>query len=329
MRQGAWLTILAAALVMADRARAGADDLPTSALAATNVPILTPGDADKLAALGSTAEGSPLLASDLGDETVYAPPPPLSEGQGINTGAAQFSINFDYLNRYVYRGVNHDSVASNAKSLNLLFEGRLEFDTGQYPHPFVGLFTNIYDSDPISRFQEIRPYAGLDWNLRPFRVEAWDVEYIFPQREQFNLPEVDLKISLDDSLLFNTEDPILSPYVLGAYDYHKNNGTYLEIGVKHDFVMEDWGLTLTPAAAVAWISGLQQQFIFIDTVKSTGWQHFEVGLTAKYSLNQLLNVSRRFGQFDVKGYLSYDDALNRKITASNVIWGGVGIGFTY
>jgi hypothetical protein len=321
MRQGAWQMVLAAVLAIGSATGAWAQDaaVPDGAAA------LTPADAKTLGAL----DGAPMLASDLGDEAVYATPPPPREEEGVNSGGAHFDINIAYVNRYVYRGVNDDSVAHNAKSLNLVFEGRLEFDLGQYPHPFVGLLTNIYDSDPVSRFQEIRPYAGLDWNLRPFRLEAWDVEYIYPQREQFNLPEVDAKITLDDSLLFHTEEPIFSPYILGAYDYHKNPGTYLEMGIKHDFPFEDLGLTITPQAAVAWISGLEQQFVFINTVKSTGWQHFEVGMTVTYSLNQLLNVSSRFGEFDVKGYLFYDDALNRKITASNVIWGGVGVGFKY
>lgn len=331
MRQRIWwrALLLAALAVLARGGAANADPPDSGNASADGTAVLSPGDAATVDHLAPRMNQDPKFASDLGDEAVYATPPPPSEQEGINSGGAKFNINFDYLNRYVYRGVSHDSVASNAKFLNLLFEGRLEFDTGQYPHPFVGLFTNIYDSDPISRFQEIRPYAGLDWNLRPFRVEAWDVEYIYPQREQFNLPEVDLKISLDDSLLFHSEDPIFSPYIQGAYDYHKNTGTYLEMGIKHDFVMEDWGLTVTPQADAAWISGLHQEFIFINTVKSTGWQHFEAGLTLTYSLNQLLNISKRFGGFDVKGYFFYDDALSRYITANNVVWGGVGIGFTY
>jgi hypothetical protein len=329
MRQGAWQMVLAAALAIGSAARAWAQDAAPPEGASVNPAVgaaaLTPGDAQTLGALN----GAPVLASDLGDEAVYATPPPPREDEGINSGGAHFDINVDYLNRYVYRGVNHDAVASTARFLNLVFEGKLEFDLGQYPHPFVGLFTNIYDSDPVSRFQEIRPYAGVDWNLRPFRLEAWDVEYIFPQREEFNLSEVNAKITLDDSLLFHTPDPIFSPYVLGAYDYHKSTGTYLEMGLKHDFTFEDIGLTVTPQVDAAWISGLHQQFIFINTVKSTGWQHFEAGLTVTYSLNQLFNVSTRFGQFDLKGFFFYDDSLSAQITASNVIWGGVGIGFKY
>jgi hypothetical protein len=316
-----------AAASMVGAGRAWGDDVELAPVAAESP--MTPGDAAKLAGLASRMDADAVYASDLGDESVYATPPPPGENEGVNGGGAHFDIDFAYLDRYVYRGVNHDAVAANARSLNLLFEGRLTFDLGSYPHPFVGLFTDIYDSDPVSRFQEIRPYAGFDWNLRPFLLEAGNIEYIYPQREQFNQPEVYTRIELDDSLLFHTEQPVLSPYILGAYDYHKNPGTYIEFGMKHDFPFEDYGLTISPQVAVAWISGLQQQFIFINTVKSTGWQHMEVGLTATYSLNQLFNVSRRFGEFDLKGYFFYDERLNSQITADNVLWGGVGVDFKY
>ena len=93
--------------------------------------------------------------------------------QELNNGGVHFSLDFAYANRYVYRGVNHDDVATHGNSLNLLFDGRLEFDLGKYPHPFVELFTNIYDADPVSRFQEIRPIVGADWDVKPFDLAAF------------------------------------------------------------------------------------------------------------------------------------------------------------
>jgi hypothetical protein len=117
--------------------------------------------------------------------------------------------------------------------------------------------------------------------------------------------------------------------VLGAFEYQKNEGWYVEFGVKHDFSFEDLGLTVTPEFNIAWISGLRQQFVFINDLRNTGWQHLEIGVTFSYSLNFLLNVSKKFGEFDVKGYGFYDDHLNSKITASNAFWGGLGLGFKY
>lgn len=249
--------------------------------------------------------------------------------QEVNNGKVHVTLDFAYSNRYVYRGVDHDSVASHSNSLNLLFDAKLEFDLGKYPHPYVEVFTNIYDSDPISRFQEVRPIIGANWDLKPFDLDLSEISYIFPEREAYNYPEIDFKVTLDDNLIFNTDRPVLSPYVLGAFEYQKHEGWYLEMGVKHDFLLEDFGLVITPQLDVAWITGLQQQFVFINTIACTGWQHFEAGLNVSYSLNSLLNVSTKYGEFDVKGYGFYDDKLNKNITASNAFWGGIGLGFRY
>jgi len=52
-------------------------------------------------------------------------------------------------------------------------------------------------------------------------------------------------------------------------------------------------------------------------------------VTISYSLNHLLAVSKKYGEFDVKGYGFYDDRLNSRIIASNAFWGGLGLGFKY
>jgi hypothetical protein len=270
----------------------------------------------------------------LADDIVAEGPPRYSSAakapvdQGQNNGGAHFSLDFSYANRYVYRGVDHDAVSIHGNSLNLLFDGQLSFDLGNV-HPYVGLFTNIDDGDPVSRFQEVRPYAGIKFDLRPFELGVSNITNIYPEREQLNQSEVDFEAGLDDSLLFGTHKPWFSPYILGAYYYSKNQGWYFEAGVHHDIVFEDLGLTITGEAAVGYISGLFQQFVFVNTFRSTGWQHWEVGLLAKYSLNNLLHFSQRYGEFDVQGYGYYDGKLNDLITSNNVLWGGVGLSFKY
>lgn len=284
--------------------------------------------------LAAAARTDVILASVLGDEAdPFASKPPAIPtewgNQNFNNGNAHFSLDFAYANRYIYRGVDHDAVATHGNSLNLLFDGKLEFDFGKYPHPFVELFTNVYDADPLSRFQEIRPIVGADWDVKPFDLQLSYIEYIYPERETFNYPEIDFKVTLDDYLLLNADKPILSPYILGAFEYQKNQGWYVEFGFKHDFAFEDIGLTITPELNAAWISGLRQQFVFINNLRNTGWQHLELGVNCSYSLNSLLSVSKRYGEFDVEGYGFYDDRLNSRITASNAFWGGLGLGFKY
>jgi len=46
-------------------------------------------------------------------------------------------------------------------------------------------------------------------------------------------------------------------------------------------------------------------------------------------LNVLLDLSKKFGEFDLKGYGYYDTRLSNDITATDAFWGGMGLGFKY
>jgi hypothetical protein len=278
----------------------------------------------------SQSNPEPIFADDVNDDnSVYSVPPPPRAEEGVNAGGVHLELNADYANRYVYRGVDHDKVAAHGNSLNLLLDGKLTFDLGKYPHPFVGLFTNIYDSDPISRFQEIRPFFGFDWNLRPFLIEVGHTSYIYPERETLNTSEIYAKLTIDDSFFFHTDHPVLSPYIYGAYDYQQNNGWYLEAGLKHDFYIGETGLVITASADVGYVSEFRQQFIFTQATGGNGFQHAEAGLSGRYSLNNFFNIPMRYGEFDLQGFAFYTHKLSNSVQADNILWGGGGIGFKY
>lgn len=262
------------------------------------------------------------------DQSVYAPPIPVTEGQGTNQGAVHIDLEVTYLTDHIYRGVDHSEVGGKEDAPNIQYDGAISFDLGRLPHPFVGLFANIYNSDPISRFQEIRPYFGAELTIRPLILTAGHNTYIYPEREENNTSEVWAKITLDDSGIWQTDQPVFSPYVYAAYDYDLNNGVYVELGVQHDFIIEELDLTLTAVAKVAYIDGIEQMFIFTNA-EDSGFQHYEVGLIASYRLNTLLNISRRYGEFSLRGYLFYTDGISDDIRADTQLWGGVGIGFEY
>jgi hypothetical protein len=269
----------------------------------------------------------PLMADQLDtSENIYGPPPVVAPGNG---GAAHLNLDVDYADRYVYRGLDHDLVGNGGSSANAQADASLTFDLGRYPHPIMGVFTNIYTSDPVSVFQEFRPYIGAIWTPKPFLLEVLHTTYIYPQRQNFNTNEISVKFGVDDSFILHTQQPVLSPYVLGAYDYTHNHGWYIEGGISYDIPLEDIGVVLKAHACAAYIIGYQQQFVIVNSANDTGWHHYELGLTASYSLNTLLNISKSAGEFDVKGFLNYDRKINRNISASNVLWGGVGIEFSY
>lgn len=269
------------------------------------------------------------LSTDGGiPDTVYAPPAPPREDTGLNQGGVHFGLDLSYLNRYLFRGIYRFKEIGGSSQLNLQLDTKLSFDLGTLPHPYVETFVNVDDGDTVSRFQEVRPSVGFDWNLKPLMLSAGYIDYLFPEREKTNdTQEGFIKLGFDDSLLFRTDHPILSPYLFSAFDFGRFHGLYLEAGVSHDFPIEDTGLTFTVFTDVAYV--IDQALFRTTTVSDTGFQHYDIGLVTTYSLNNLFNFSKRYGEFDLKGFLTYSNGINNDIRADSSLWGGVGVAFQY
>lgn len=265
--------------------------------------------------------------------SVYALPAPPTEEDGYNAGGVHLDMQVRYLSDYLYRGVDRTAFLEDATgaetgaNANFQFDGTLFFDLGKLPHPFVGIFANVLDDDPVTNFQEVRPYFGAEWRVRPLILAAGNNAYVFPDRSEVNTAEVWGQITLDDSAILYTDEPLLSPYIYGAYDYDAYNGWYLEAGVSHDFVFEEVSTTITTLANVGYVIG-NAAFAGPDG-EDTGFQHYELGLIGKYNLNTLLNIPRRYGQWSINGYLYYSDGIDKDLRADTQLWGGAGIELEY
>jgi len=289
-----------------------------------------------VAALLTTAclAQQPHLTMEPQDTSVYALPTPSTTDEGANTGGVNIDMKVNYLSDYLYRGVDRtqfidaNTVGPTAnETANFQFDGKLIWNLGKLPHPFVGIFANVLDQDPISTFQEVRPILGVEWRIRPLILSAGQNTYIFPDRSELNTGEAWGKIALDDSVLLRSDEPFLTPYVYAAYDYDIYNGWYFQAGVSHDFVIEGTGINFTAEAAIGAV--LVHQAFAGPTGKDGGLQHYEFGLTGRYNLNQVLNIPNRYGQWSINGYLYYADGLDNKIRADTQLWGGAGIQFSY
>src|SRR5690349_13788015 len=131
-----------------------------------------------------TLEPPRLLIQSSDYDSVYAPPEPYVPNTGINEGGVEFNLDVSYFTDYVFRGVDEGERIANTRAsgdttgrpnadpghedaANLQIDANMKFDLGKAPHPFVGVFVNTFNADPESRFQEIRPYLGIEWTLRP------------------------------------------------------------------------------------------------------------------------------------------------------------------
>jgi len=271
---------------------------------------------------------SPLRLSIMDEpESVYPQIIPPESQEPMNAGSVSFNLTVSYLSRYVFRGIDQATLPGHTED-SLQFNGAAEFDLGKIPHPFIGLFVNVFNNDPVARFEEVRPVIGLRWIIKPLTIIGTYTSYLFPNRKSLDTQEATLELSLDDSRIWNTDKPLLSPYIYSAYDFGDYYGVYLETGLKHDFAIEETGITLTPSASIAYV--LRDPY-FRKAVggSDTGAQHFEVGLTLTYSLNNLLNIPRRFGHWNIKGYLFDDGPIDSELKANTRLFGGAGIDFEY
>lgn len=264
------------------------------------------------------------------EETVYAPPKAVAPDEGTNQGGVSFDLDLLYLSNYVYRGVDYSDVPdASGSALDWLAAGAISFDLGQRaPHPFIAASANVYNPDPVSRFQVLDAAIGADWKLQPVTFTVAVQSFTYPERDFANTAEANGRILLDDSTLFRSDKPVLNPYIFGAYDYELNNGWYIETGVSHDFEIEDLALTITPIARIAYTISWQQQFIFVAD-PGTGWQHYDLGVVLQYKLNSLLNLSKRWGEWYIRGEVFYTEHLSNGTVGQTTTWGGAGIGFNY
>ena len=271
-----------------------------------------------------------LQPGPVSDDSVYALPVPATEDQGTNQGGVNVNMRISYFTDYFYRGIDRAEAlnidAGREDAANFQFDGTLKFNLGKMPHPFIGVFANVLESDPVSNFQEVRPIIGAEWAIRPFVFAGGHNTYTFPDRGDLDTGEFWGRITLDDAAVFRLDEPILSPYVFAAYDYDLYNGWYVEAGVRHDFVLEDTGITLTALANAAWIYKHQ---LFEGPDDNSGFQHYEVGLIGRYSLNLLLNIPQRYGRWSLNGYVFYTDGIHDELRADTELWGGAGVEFTY
>jgi hypothetical protein len=282
--------------------------------------------ADQPAPAGDFAPPKLSLMPDT--DSVYAPPDAPRDDLGVNNGGVNFALNFWYLTDYVYRGIDHSETGGHEDSPNAQFDAALKFNLGKLPHPFLGVFVNVFNADPVSRFQEIRPYLGLDWTIKPLNIQIGQNTYLYPEREETNTAEFYGKLTFDDSILFGTERPVFTPYIYAAYDYDLYNGAYFELGISHDFVWEDYGVVITPIARLSYVTTNQ---LYAATLggPDSGFQHYDVGMVCSYSINRFFEIPERFGEWSLLGQIFYTDNIHNELRADTQVWGGVGIGFRY
>ena len=272
-------------------------------------------------------------ASPTGPETVYSPPGgPAAATREPQGPRLKWELTLGYASAYVYRGIDHSATIGDtagtideAGGPSFQFAGRVTLDSGGPWKPFVELFSNYWDSEATSNWQEVRPTVGVQWQSAPASISLGATSYFYPDRAGDNTNEVFIRADANDGALLGQKQPILNPYALIAYDVDAKGGWYGELGVSHNWAVPGTGLTVTPVARVAYTYGLDEAFIFQTSRSGTGWQHADLGLMLSYRLNTLLNLPESDGQWMLGGFIFRTEHLADATLGDSLTWGGVSL----
>ncbi len=289
----------------------------------------------RLAGLPAAARGEvqPLQLVQLQDpeESIYEDVGPPRPEEGFNSGGVNFDLTVSYLTDYVFRGVDQSELGENEDAPNLQFDGFFKFDLGKLPHPIAGVFVNIYEDDPVSEFQEIRPYVGFQWESGRSRSPAGTRRSSSPSARPSTRTRSTSASRSTTRRIWGTDQPLLSPYGFAAYDYDLYHGVYVEVGLSHEFTLEGTGITFVAQADLAYVTGHP---FFADPEAAdpseNGFQHYDVGLTGTYSLNSLLNIPRPLRPVEPQRLpLLHRRHRERPPAPDTQLWGGMGVRFQY
>lgn len=122
-------------------------------------------------------------------------------------------------------------------------------------------------------------------------------------------------LALDDSCIFGK--PVFSPYVTVVQDIDHIGGTWVDLGVKHDFKLAEFGcsrtpllkdMTLTPGIVL----GIDHRYddVVVGNRPGTHFSCITYGLTGVYDLSKALKIPKKYGDIYIKGFLDFKQELH-------------------
>ena len=288
-----------------------------------------------------------------------APPAPGDEDEGGQPAKflpVSFDIEYTMVSDYIWRGVNlseyhgegreklnHQldvSATAKLKDLGLADFGAVT--VGVWFEYFQG--NEAQDPGADHKLQEIDYTVSWAYEVRDtaLTVEAGWIAYHYPHAtdDAHETFEVYGKVSLDDSVLFETDEPLLSPSVAYYYDYDLVNAGMLIAAVKHEFALDDLAqgtpvlrdITLTPNAAIILDNRYLDKAIGPaaghSTHRSTRLSSFDIGIEAGYDLGKALDLPEDAGKFKLSLFANYSHGLYRDLLA-NEFYGGLKLGWEW
>ena len=273
-----------------------------------------------------------------------------------------FSAEYTLVSDYIFRGINFSEYAREGREKpNHQLSVAFEIDTADLGLP-IGTFGGSVWFEWFTGQEQLSPWTGSNvqevdyvvyWKNglgdTGFEFEFGWIAYHFPFIRKGGSPiakdfaytnEVYVTVSYDDSKLFGTEGPVLSPYVSYYHDVDDVQAGWLECGVSHDFALTDLGVKDTPILKDLTVSPslvLTVDHRYYDrlgvggnTAIGTRLGNLTYGLTVGYDLGGALGLPARYGSLSLAGFLNYCQSFHDDNAAiQDEFYGGMTVGWEW
>ena len=213
----------------------------------------------------------------------------------------------------VFRGVELNPSADGAHAQ---LSARLTLgDDGLGPRPFAGVVADAAGDGGFA-LQSLRPAAGVEVVGEWGTVALGHRSLLFPDGG-LDTNEVFVESAVSEYY------SLFQPFGLVAYDYDRYDGLYAEAGLRVALAKPTDNLGLN----IEVVTGYAQDYGLLagPDGDDTGFAHYRLGVSARYGLNELLNLPRDRGEWSVLGEIGYVDGLDGRLRADTQVFGGVSL----
>lgn len=302
-----------------------------------------------------TRESAGTVEGGAGAEPGTAPGPE----EWVKPLPLSLSVSYTLASDYIFRGINFSEFDGEGRELpNHQMGAGVGLNTAEFgPNLgvigfgfwgewFAGQDDDRFDPASDGHLQEADYLVWWSYDLAAIgtTVELGWISYTFPQvaGDAHSTQEVYAKCRFDDTKLFRTEEPVLSPHVYWGVDYDDaEGGSWVEMGVSHDFALSDVDavakvpvlkdLTVTPSAVLG-IDNRYLNWYAVDADPTAGaatrLANLVCGLAATHDLGAALHLPPSCGSVTITGFLNYSQAFRHDLL-NDELWGGVNVGWSW
>ena len=306
-----------------------------------------------LAAAGATAVADEPAGSGRPGEAAPAARKPAGEGLEPTSEWRKplpigLSADYTLVSDYIWRGANFSEYAGEgAEAPNHQVSLGASYDAGRWGVFGAAMWFEFFQGqNDLARasdccLQEMDLVLSWSYGLSqlsecvPVTFETGWIRYVFPNAggDARATDEWYVRLDVDDSGLWGTAGGVLNPFVAYYLDVDDVRGSWLEVGIGHDFALAEMGMDNTPVlknvtVAPSLVLGIDHRY-WSDTTRLGNLLY---GLAVGYDLSGALGLPERYGILGVSGFLNYSQPLADSFRADGMngeLYGGVSVGWQW